>query len=345
MAVSSFQNVSRILIRSTNWIGDAVMTTPAMGAVRAAFPDASITVAAPPAVAELFRPHPHCDRVMVFDKKRGHRGMRGLWRFARQLGREGFDLAVLFQNAFEAAAMVFMAKIPVRLGYKTDGRGLLLTCGVDAGPGEKLLHHTDYYLSLLERAGIRGGSGRPRLECTEVERAYARRLLSAHRFWVGINPGAAYGSAKRWLPERFAEVADSLAGRLGAGILITGGPGEEDIGRDIESALRSPCLNLAGRTTVRQLMAIIERCGLFVTNDSGPMHVAAALGVPIVALFGSTDPTTTSPLGENVRIVRKPVHCAPCLKRSCPTDHACMEAITAADVLEAAGSLSLRCAP
>lgn len=321
------------------------MTTPAMGAVRASFPGASITVAGPPAVAEIFSPHPHCDRVLVFNKKGRHRGMRGLWRFAKDLRRERFDLAVLFQNAFEAAAMAFLARIPIRLGYGTDGRGLLLTHGVDVGPGERLLHHTDYYVSMLERAGIGGGSGRLRLECTEAEKDYARRLLSAHRFWVGINPGAAYGSAKRWLPERFAEVADTLARRLDAGILITGGPGEEDIGRDIESALGSPCLNLAGRTTVRQLMAVIERCGLFVTNDSGPMHVAAALGAPIVALFGSTDPGTTSPLGDNVRIVRGSVPCAPCLKRSCPTDHACMEAITADHVLEAAESLRLRSAP
>lgn len=339
MAVKSLPSASRILIRSPNWIGDAVMTTPAMGAIRDAFPDATLTVVAPPAVAQLFSPHPHCDRVLVFDKRGEHRGLRGLWRFSRRLGREGFDLAVLFQNAFEAAAIAFLAGIPARLGYRTDGRGFLLTHGVGLGRREKLLHHADYYRSLLERAGIRGGSRRLRLQCTETEKEYGRRLLAGHRRWVGLNPGAAYGSAKRWLPGRFAEVADTLASRLGAAILITGGSGEEEIGRDIASAMRYPSLNLAGRTTVRELMAVIERCDLFVTNDSGPMHVAAALGVPIVALFGSTDPTTTAPLGDNVRIVRKPVPCAPCLKRTCPTDHVCMTAITAADVLEAALSL------
>jgi len=339
--MSPFENVSRILIRSTNWIGDAVMTTPAMGAIRAAFPDAFITLAAPPSVAELFSPHPYCDRVLVFEKKRLHRGIQGLRRFARQLHDERFDLAVLFQNAFEAAVLAFLAGIPLRVGYRTDGRGFLLTRGVKAGGREKLLHHTDYYLSLMERAGIRGGSGRLRLECTEAEKACARRLLADSRLWIGINPGAAYGSAKRWLPERFAEVASALAWRFEAGIVITGGPGEEDIAREIESALGSRCLNLAGRTTVRQLMAVIEQCRLFVTNDSGPMHIAAALGVPIVALFGSTDPTTTSPRGENIRIVRKPVPCAPCLKRVCPTDHACMESITAYDVLDAVESLRL----
>jgi heptosyltransferase-2 len=312
-----------------------------MGAVRATYPDARITVVAPPAVVELFSPHPFCDGVRVFDKKREHRGMRGLWGFSRLLRKECFDLAILFQNAVEAALMAFLARIPARMGYRTDGRGLLLTHGVPVGPRERLLHHTDYYRSMLEHGGIRGESGRLLLQCTGEETGWARRLLSGHRFWIGINPGAAYGSAKRWLPERFAEVANTLARNLDAGILITGGPGEADVGRDIESALHSPCLNLAGKTSVRQLMAVISHCGLFVTNDSGPMHVAAAFGVPIVALFGSTDPTTTSPLSDNVRIVRKPVPCAPCLKRRCPTDHACMASITASDVLAAVEGLKL----
>lgn len=336
---SSTLSISRILIRSTNWIGDAVMTTPAMGAVRATFPHAEITVVGPPAVAELFSSHPHCDRVMVFDKRGESRGLRGLWRFSRRLAHEGFDLAILFQNAIEAAILARFAGIPIRLGYRTDGRGFLLTHGVSLGQAEKRLHHTAYYLDLLSLSGIRGGDGRLRLECTDAEREWARRLLSGQKVWIGINPGAAYGSAKRWLPERFAEVADQLARDTGGGILITGGPGETDICGEIERSLDAPCLNLAGKTTVRQLMAVISRCGLLVTNDSGPMHVAAALDVPIVALFGSTDPTTTSPLGDKVRIVRKPVPCAPCLKRTCPTDHACMEGIMASDVLEAVRSL------
>lgn len=168
---------------------------------------------------------------------------------------------------------------------------------------------------------------------------WAAQMLSAHRFWIGINPGAAYGSAKRWLPDRFAAVARTLARDLDAGILITGGPGEADVARDIEASIDGSCLNLTGTTTVRQMMAVISQCGLFVTNDSGPMHVAAAFGIPIVALFGPTNPTTTSPLSDTVRIVRKPMPCAPCLKRHCPHDHACMESITVEDVLEAARSL------
>lgn len=331
-------SINRILIRAVNWIGDAVMTTPALSAVRAGFPQATITIAANPLVAELFRVHPCCDRVLVYDKKGTHRGTRGLLRFAADLRRERFDLAVLFQNAVEAALMTALAGIPRRAGYRTDGRGLFLTHGVPVGEGERRLHHTDYYLRMLEEVGIRGGDRRLLLTCTPEEFDWARQTLGPGS-WIAVNPGAAYGSAKRWIPSRFAEVADRLAGEFGVRVLLTGGPGEAEIGRDIESAMTTAPLNLVGRTTVRQLMALLACCRLMVTNDSGPMHVAAAFGVPIVAVFGPTDHTTTSPLVDSCRIVRKETDCAPCLLRQCPTDHRCMEAITAEDVLQQAREL------
>jgi heptosyltransferase-2 len=334
----SKQPVRRILLRSTNWIGDAVMTTPAMAAIRAAFPEAEIVVAANPAVAELFRRHPFCDRVLLFDKKGVHRGLSGLLRFAAELRRERFDLAILLQNAIEAALLALLAGIPRRAGYRTDGRGLLLTDGVPLGEAERCLHHTEYYLRMLRALGIEGEDGRLRLECTGEEIAWARQALGPGRY-LAVNPGAAYGSAKRWFPERFAAVADTLAREYDLQVLLTGGPGEAEIGRDIAVAMRAPVLNLIGRTSVRQLMALLSLCRLVVTNDSGPMHVAAAFGVPIVAVFGPTDHTTTSPLGSAVRIVRRQTDCAPCLLRQCPTDHRCMEAVTVDDVLSAARDL------
>jgi heptosyltransferase-2 len=332
------QQIKKIMVRSTNWVGDAVMTTPAMGALRAAFPSAEIVVVANPLVGELFRHHPYCDRVMVFDKKGPHRGFRGLWRFSRELHRERFELAVLFQNAIEAALMAFLAGVPCRAGYRTDGRRFLLNCGVPVGKSERKLHHTDYYLQMLDRFGIRGGDGCLRLECTEEELAWARQQLGPGD-WVAVNPGAAYGSAKRWFPERFAETADRLVEEYGVKIVLTGGPGEKEIGRDIAAAMSAEPLNLIGRTSVRQLMAVLSGVRLLVSNDSGPMHVGAAFGVPIVAVFGPTDHTTTSPKADICRIVRKETDCAPCLLRQCPTDHRCMKAITAADVLAAARDL------
>lgn len=330
--------INRILIRAVNWIGDAVMTTPAMGAIRASFPQAEIVVAANPPVAELFRVHPYCDRLLVFDKKGAHQGWQGVLRFAGELRRQRFDLAILLQNAMEAALLARLAGIPRRVGYRTDGRGLLLTHGVAVGETERRLHHTDYYLRMLEQVGIGGGDRRQRLACTVEEAAWARQTLGPGD-WLAINPGAAYGSAKRWIPERFAEVADALVAEYGMRVVLTGGPGEAEIGRDIERGMRHAPLNLIGRTSVRQLMALLAACRLMVTNDSGPMHVAAAFGVPIVAVFGPTDHTTTSPLTDSCRIVRQDVGCAPCLLRQCPTDHRCMEAVTAAQVLAEARSL------
>lgn len=329
----------KVVIRSTNWIGDAVMTTPAMAAVRAAFPHAEVVVVANPLVSELFAHHPYCDRVIVYDKRGSHRSIGGLIRFSARLRKESFDLAILFQNALEAALMAFLARIPHRLGYRRDMRGPLLTHGLSCGQAERRLHHTAYYVRLLREYGIQGGDGKLKLTCTEDEIAWALTALDAGSSWIAVNPGASYGSAKRWLPDRFAAVADRLAHAFSARIVLTGGPGERDLGNDIEAAMVTPCLNLVGRTAVRHMMAVLSRCGLVITNDSGPMHVAAALDIPVVALFGPTDHTTTSPLTPEHRIVRKAPDCAPCLKRACPTDHRCMTAIEVEDVLEAAWSL------
>ena len=326
------------MVRSTNWIGDAVMTTPAMGALRNSFPAAEIVVVANPLVAELFRHHPFCDRVLVYDKKKSHHGLLGLVRFCGELRTESFDLAILLQNAVEAAVMAYLAGIPRRAGYETDGRGLLLTHPVPISLEERRLHHTRYYLQMLEALHIRGGDGLLRLACADNESAWAREQIGEGTPVV-INPGAAYGSAKRWYPERFAEVGNRLAAEFGARIILTGGPGETVIGRDIAAAMDIAPLNLIGRTSVRQMMAVLSLSRLVVTNDSGPMHVAAAFGVPIVAVFGPTDHTTTSPLAENCRIIRKEVDCAPCLLRQCPTDHRCMEAIGVDDVMAGAREL------
>ena len=191
---------------------------------------------------------------------------------------------------------------------------------------------------MLDRLGIRGGDGRLRLARTEAETLWADEVLGKGA-WAAVNPGAAYGSAKRWLPERFAEAADRVAHTHGFSIVLVGGPEEEQIGQDIEKAMAVRPLNLVGKTTVRQMMAILSKVRLMVTNDSGPMHVAAAFQVPTAAVFGPTDHTTTSPRTPFFRIVRKPVDCAPCLKRRCPTDHRCMDAVTVSDVIEAVEAL------
>ena len=332
------QAVSRIMVRMPNWIGDAVMATPALAAIRRTFPRAQVTVVANPLVAELFVAHPDCDRVIRFDKHSSHKGVKGLWQFCRMLRRERFELAVLLQNAFEAAAMALLAGIPRRAGYRTDGRGLLLTDGVPAVDRKHGLHHVDYYLAMLRQLGIDSDQRELRLALTPDEERWAAATLGAGD-WVAINPGASYGAAKRWIPERFAAVADALASAYGFKIVLTGGPGEAEIGADIAAAMHSQVRNLIGGTSVRQLMAVLASCRMVITNDSGPMHIAAAFGVPIVAVFGPTDHATTSPASDHCRIVRKEVDCAPCLLRECPTDHRCMTRITSEDVLAAARDL------
>jgi len=332
--------VQKILVRVTNWIGDAVMNTPSLGAIRSTFPNAEITIVANPMVAQLFSPHPYCDRVLIFDKKGKDKGITGFLRFTESLRREQFDMAILLQKAFGAALMAFCSRIPVRIGYNTDSRSLLLTHDLPFTTTLKRLHHVEHYLKLVNYFNISGEDVGQRLFLTPEELVWARDILGNER-WVVVNPGAAYGSAKRWLPERFAQVGNQLAKKNGMKVLLIGGPGETKIGHDIESELSNDCLNFIGKTSVRQMMALISCCQLMVTNDSGPMHIAAALNIPIVAVFGSTDHTTTYPAGVPHRIVRKEFDCAPCLLRKCPIDHRCMTSVTAEDVMSAVDDLNI----
>lgn len=338
-------SIHNILVRSTNWIGDAVMTTPAIAAIRETFPAARITLLANPLTCELFSPHPHLDGVIIYDRKGAHSGLSGRLRLAAELKQRGFDLAILLQNAFDAALITWLARIPRRMGYKTDGRALFLTHGCPVDRGVRELHQVEYYLRMLDHFGVKASSRRLFLATgKEEDEAIAALLkscgISDGDFLLGINPGASYGSAKRWRPDRFAAVADELASRFGAKVVITGGPGETGIAGEIEAAMKGRCLNLAGKTSVRSLMALIKRCNFFVTNDSGPMHIAAAFNIPLVAIFGPTDHRTTAPYSEKSVVVRKEEACAPCLKRECPTDHRCMAAVTVDDVVAAALKLA-----
>lgn len=339
--------IQRILVRATNWIGDAVMTTPAIGLVRAAFPDARITILANPMVAELFSPHPWVDEVIVYDRAERHKGVSGRFRLASELKQRQFDLAVLLQDAFDAALITWLAGIPRRLGNRSDGRGFLLTHGFPMSLQPQGEHQTVNYLAMLRHFGISGNDQGQLLATTSDEDlGMAKRLenrgIAPSDFVVGINPGATYGSAKRWYPERFAAVAAELAVAWDARVVITGGPGEIAIAADIERELSGSCVNLAGTMTVRELMALIKRCDFFITNDSGPMHIAAAFGVPLVAIFGPTDHASTYPLAEHAIVVRETVACAPCMKRECPTDHRCMTSVTPEVVVAAALELQRR---
>ena len=341
------ETVKRILVRGPNWLGDAVMCEPALRGLRGLFPDAQVTLLVKPAVADLFVGHPAVTRLLTYDSKRRHAGFSGKWALAKQLRRQGFDLAVLFQNAFEAAFLTFLARVPRRYGYATDGRSLLLSDPVAVPDPRLLLHQVRYYWDLLKPLGLTGDPPVPELVVLpEEEQAMVGRCaqggLTPTDIVVGINPGSTYGDAKRWIPERFAEVTERLCRTIHTSpgqqvsVVIFGAKGEEHLGQDIAARLSSRSLVLSGATTIRELMAAVKRCSLLITNDTGPMHIAAAFKVPVVAVFGPTDWRTTSPFGGAHAIVREPVDCAPCLLRECPIDHRCMTRVTVDQVYEAA---------
>jgi heptosyltransferase II len=330
-------------VRATNWLGDAVMSLPAVRALREAMPEAYIAVAARPSVADIYARENAIDRVIPYPKPKG---LRERYRFAVALRAERFDAAVLLQNAFDAALMAWLARIPVRIGYDRDARGFLLTEPIPVPVrGETPAHERFYYLELFRRAGIIGtlpDSSAIRLGGVEESRdAGLRRMteLGIARPAIGISPGAAYGNAKRWLPERFAEAGEQVARELKASVLLFGSPAERALCDEVAAPLTRAGVavhNLAGETTLADFVGMAAACLAFLTNDSGAMHVASALGLPTVAVFGATEDATTGPTGANARVVREPVACSPCLMRECPIDHRCMTRVSASRVAEAA---------
>lgn len=327
--------IRRILIRSTNWVGDAILTTPAIRAIRGNFPHSEITILAKPWVVPVFEENPHVDRIMIYDANNRHKGWRGKIRLIKDIKKRKFDVAILFQNAIEAAIVAFFSRIPIRIGYDTDRRGLFLTHSVSVTRNAKFkdIHETDYYLGILTPFGLTHDGTGLTLKISESNHRSADKLLTGYGIGesdqiVGINPGATYGSAKRWFPERYAALADKIQERYGAHILIFGAPGEKEIGQKVTQLIKKSAINLCGRTTLGEAIALISRCNLFITNDSGLMHVAAALDTPLVAIFGPTNPKTTGPIGTKSKIVRIHVPCSPCLQPECPKDHGCMKEIS-----------------
>ena len=323
------------MIRATNWLGDAVMSLPAIRAAREFLPQAHIAVVARPWVADLYARESAIDEVIPYTAQKG-------WRekieFGRGLSARAFDAALLLQNAFDAALMAWLARIPARIGYNRDGRGWLLSEALAVPePGETPRHECYYYLELLRRAGWleRFPAAAPiRFEGLDAAReagAVQLRELKIAMPPIGVSPGAAYGGAKQWLPERFAEAAAGIARQNGCGVLIFGSQSERALADSVASAVCKAGIearNLAGETSLRQFLDLAAACRLFLTNDSGAMHLASALAVPTIAVFGATDDTTTGPRGPFARVVREHAECAPCLLRECPIDHRCMTRVS-----------------
>lgn len=336
-----FQKVRNVLVRGTNWIGDVIMTLPALHSIRKSFPQAHIAVLAKPWVEDVFHCCPDVDEVIVYRSPGEHEGFAGIRKLARELEARRFDCAVLLQNAIEAAVIARLAKIPVRAGYNSDARGWLLTHSVQRTKKIRRVHQSLYYLEMLKSLGFMGvGKDEPLHFGEELKRPDLLLLerfgLDQGRILVGMAPGAAYGPAKRWPAECFAEVARRLIETCSVRVVLFGSGADRAITDRIQAAAGPEVVNIAGKTGLKEAMALIARCGLFISNDSGLMHVAGALGIPTVAIFGSTNPVTTSPPGENCTIIRKPLPCSPCLKKKCASDFRCMTLIEPSEVYEAA---------
>jgi heptosyltransferase-2 len=282
------------------------------------------------------------DEIIPFEKRSG---VGSVWedvRISRSMRERRFDLAVIFPRSFRSVFQTYLAGIPVRIGYQDEGRSLFLTHKIRRKEEVLRLHRVHYYRKLMEPLGHLEGVSSPRLVLREEERGWAEKQLRElglldGRILIGINPGAAYGLAKCWHPDRFAELGRRLYERWKATALIFGREEERSMANRILKSLGSGGVDFTGKTRLLQLAALLERCRLLVTNDTGTMHVASAVGTPVVAIFGSTDPVATGPWGDGHVVVRKEVPCSPCFKRVCPTDHRCMEQITVDEVEEVVG--------
>jgi heptosyltransferase-2 len=345
--------IQRLLVRGTNWVGDAVMVIPALQAIRRRFANAHVTLLVQPWVKDVYGAIDFADEILTYQKPGRHEGWLGVRRLALELRLRRFEMSILLQNAIEAALVAFWARIPLRIGYARDGRSLFLTHPITIDPAVKEKHQAYYYLGILAGAGLMEARpwdppGTPlgpiSIGITRSDADAARELLrrcgvGTAETIIGINPGAAYGGAKRWPAERFAAAADALANEFKARIIIFGSPGDVPVAREVAARMAVVPVVLAGRTTLGQLMALIRECDLFVTNDSGPMHLAAALSVPQLAIFGSTSEIATGPLSDRARVIKHQVDCNPCFLRECPTDFRCMLGISAERVINEARAI------
>ncbi|MBA2524746.1 MAG: lipopolysaccharide heptosyltransferase II [Pyrinomonadaceae bacterium] len=351
-------NIKRVVVRGTNWVGDAVMTVPALRKLRHLLPGAHITLATRPWAKELFADADFLDDLLIYDR-------RGPWSVIKQSAecrRGNFDLAVLFPNAFEAALIPALARVPFRVGYATDGRSRLLTNPLPVPEWRSSKHEIFYYLNIVaEIERVLAGSERvaeeapdASLQISEHRQSEAWALLRAHGLRQGrvfhlggaaplatpavvaLCPGSINSRAKRWPAERYAALADSLIDELNAEVLLIGSPEELGVSQEVSQRMRNKPILMTGETSLAQVAAVLSLVDLLVTNDTGPAHIASGLGRPTLVIFGPTNPLTTRPFPPTAEIVHHPPDCAPCMLRDCPIDHRCMTAISPQDVFERA---------
>jgi heptosyltransferase-2 len=340
--------IERIVVRGTNWVGDAVMTIPALRQLRRLFPDAHITLATRAWAKGLFADSDFLDDLQVHENS----GLRSVVQQVRQWRKRNFDLAILLPNSLETALVASLARVPLRIGYATDGRQALLTHPLALPEWRESKHEVFYYLKIVaelewllkQEQSFLNTQPDGSLEVSDARKSRAQDALRARgvregNLLVALCPGSINSRAKRWPAERYAALADRLVDELGAQVLLVGSNAEADVSLEVSRQMRNQPLTLTGQTDLAELVATLSLVDLLVTNDTGPAHIASALGRPTLVIFGPTNPLTTRPFSPFGEIVRKPPDCAPCMLRDCPIDHRCMTAITPADVFERARTL------
>lgn len=335
---TNFIKPNTILVRMPNWLGDLVMATPILTDLRNQWPQAEITVICQGALGAVIQEDPHIDQFITFKGSSASQGNLTAANYASFLQKEKYDLGILLTNSFSSAWYFWKGKVKQRVGFRGNWRRFLLTHAVPFPENRDTQHLVNTYKNLLAPLGIPHSTTKPQLYLTENELEQAAQLLkqlgiTSQDFIIGVNPGAAYGSAKCWLPERFKELTHQLLKHPTVKILYFGDKNGQLLVDQICCNMPERVINLAAKTQLRQLIALIQKCHLFLTNDSGPMHVASALDVPLVALFGSTSDQTTGPY-HNGLVIHKHVACSPCYKRQCPIDFRCMKQITVDEVYQ-----------
>ncbi len=313
----------RILIRASNWLGDSVISVPAVRAIKAGRPDAHLTIVAPEKIASVWKLVPEVDEVLPIDAKKFFATVNAIRR------HPAFDVAILFPNSLRAALEVWFGGIPRRVGFPGHKRRWLLNQIIPEEPRRgPIQHQVSRYLQMARELGAPKNPPPMRKFLPRIKANGAPAKL-------GLCPGAEYGPAKRWLPERFAEVALTIAQQRPVQWILFGTPSDQQTAATIEATLGAHCVNRIGQTTLDQLAAELGECALLLTNDTGTMHLATLLGVPVVAVFGSTEPRLTGPLGTGHDVIRHQVECSPCFLRECPIDFRCMKAVGVEEVVAA----------
>lgn len=327
----------KIVVRAPNWIGDSVLSLPALECLGKNYPQAEIWVAAKEWVKDIFAALHFVKGVIPLPPADD---LKSLTVSVQTIKKLKFDIGLLLPNSFSSALLFYLAKIPQRWGYSSDGRNLLLTKWVSPKKQDGSVHQLNCYLDLVSNLGLKTVAPKLSFPLSKKEKMDAKKLLLSlnmdlRRPLVFLHPGASYGPAKRWSVLKFSELASLLQKRKKASFIISGSNDEAQLAESVAMLMREKPVSLAGKTSLLRLASLISNADLFITNDSGPMHLANALHVPVVAIFGPTDPTLTGPYQQPSAVVKKDVPCSPCSYRECPFDHRCMENIPIEEVFQA----------